>query len=48
MSAWKWRRFSCFSAHERFRQVEYVRERHKIRQRAILRAGRKDLLACLK
>jgi hypothetical protein len=28
--------------------VEYVRERHKIRQRAILRAGRKDLLACLK
>jgi hypothetical protein len=28
--------------------VEYVRERDKTRQRVVLHAGRKDLLACLK
>jgi hypothetical protein len=28
--------------------VEYVRERDKIRQRVLLHAGRKNLLACLK
>ena len=42
------RRHSCSSAHEHFRLVEYVRERCKIRQRIVRRAGRKDFVACLK